>query len=61
MAPIGTRTQNCFSRVRRSAGLSIAGRDTYYMSRSVFIFALGSLYSALHVIPLQYVRTYKNM
>ena len=27
MAPIGTRTQNCFSLVRRSAGLSIPGRD----------------------------------
>ena len=36
MAPIGTRTRNCFSRVRRSAGLSISGRDTYYILCSVF-------------------------
>ena len=50
MAP---RTQNCFSRVRRSAGLSIPGRDTDYMSCSVFICTLCSLYSALNVIPLQ--------
>ena len=27
MAPIGTRTRNCFSRVMRSAGLSIPGRE----------------------------------
>ena len=40
MAPIGTLTQNCFSRVRRSAGLSIPGWDTYYMSCSVFICAI---------------------
>ena len=60
MAPIGTRTQNCFSRARRSAGpdtyymsRSIPGRDTYYMSCSVFICALRSLYSTLNVIPLQ--------
>ena len=55
IAPIGTRTRNCFSRVRRSAGLSNPGRDTYeyYMSCSVFICALRSLYSALNVIPLQ--------
>ena len=52
MAPIGTRTRNCLSRIRRSAGLSIPGRDTYYMSCSVFNFALRSLYSALNVIPL---------
>ena len=31
MAPIGTRTQNCFFRVRRSAGLSIPGWNTYYL------------------------------
>ena len=47
MAPIGTQTRNCFSRVRRSAGLSIPGRDTYFMLSSVFICALRSLYSAL--------------
>ena len=52
MTPIGTRTRNCFSRVRRSAGLSVPGRDTYYMSCSVFIFPWRSLYSALNVIPL---------
>ena len=50
MAPIGTRTRNCFSRVRRSAGLSIPGWDTDYLSCSVFIWALRSLYSALNVI-----------
>ena len=55
MAPIGTRTRNCFFRVRRSAGLSISGWDTYYMSCSVFSFALRSLYSALNVIPLHEV------
>ena len=60
MAPIGTRTQNCFSRVRRSAGLSIPGRDTYYMSCSVFICAYRSLYSALNVIPFQLVRIFNN-
>ena len=43
---------DCFSRVRRSAGLSIPGRDTDCMSCSVFIFALRSLYSALKSIPL---------
>ena len=58
MAPIRTQTRNCFSRVRRSAGLSIPGRDTYYMLCSVFICALRSLYSALNVSPLQYVREY---
>ena len=30
MAPIGTRTQNCFSRVRCSAGLSVPSRNTDY-------------------------------
>ena len=34
---------DCLSQVRRSAGLSIPGRDTYYMSCSVFICALRSL------------------
>ena len=58
MAPIGTLTRNCFSRVRRSAGLSIPGRDTFYMSCSVFVCALRSLYSALNVIPLHYTRMY---
>ena len=43
---------DCFSRVRRSAGLSIPGRDTDFMSCSVFICALRSLYSALKSIPL---------
>ena len=52
MAPIGTRTRNCFSRVGRFAGLSISGRDTYYTY--VVQFALRSLYSALNVIPLQF-------
>ena len=37
IAPMGTRTRICNSRVRRSAGLSIPGRNTYYMSCSVFI------------------------
>ena len=58
MAPVGTRFQNCFSgrfsQVRRSAGLSVPGRDTYYKSCSVFICALRSLYSALNVIPLHW-------
>ena len=52
IAPIGTRTRNCFSLVRRSAGLSIPGRDTDFMSCSVFICALRSLYRALKSIPL---------
>ena len=54
MAPTGTRTQNCFFRVRRSTGLSIPDRDTDYtrMTCSVFICALRSLYSAFNVIPL---------
>ena len=51
MAPIGTRTQNCFSLVRRSVGLSIPGRDTYYMSCSVFICALRS-FSQCHSITI---------
>ena len=54
IAPIETRTRNCLSQVRRSAGLSIPGLDTDYMSCSVFICALRSLYSALNVIPLQF-------
>ena len=49
IAPIGTRTQNCHA----LPGLSIPGRDTYYMPCSVFICALRSFYSALNVIPLQ--------
>ena len=53
IAPIGTRTRICHSRVRRSAGLSISGRDTDCMSCSVFICALRSLYSAHKSIPLQ--------
>ena len=44
---------DCHSLVRRSAGLSIPGRDTNCMSCSVFICALRSLYSALKSIPLQ--------
>ena len=48
---------DCFSRVRRSAGLSIPGWDTDCMSCSVFICALRSLYSALKSIPLQYLDT----
>ena len=55
MAPIGTQTPNCFSRVRRSAGLSIPGRDTDCLSCSVFICALRSLYSALKSIPLHII------
>ena len=46
---------NFLSRVRRSAGLSIPGRDSYCMSCSVFICAfksINSLYSALKSIPL---------
>ena len=47
MAPIGTQTQNCFSRVRSSAGLSIPGRDTYYnLCRVVYLF----VHCALNVI-----------
>ena len=42
MAPIGTLAQNCFSRVRRSAGLSFPGRDTYSyytnVCRAVYLF-----------------------
>ena len=53
VAPIGTQTRNCFSRVRRSAGLSIPGRETDYMSCSVFICALRSLYSTFNSIQLQ--------
>ena len=53
MALNGTRTQNCFSLVRGFAGLSIPGRDTYYMSCSLFICALLSLDSAFDVITLQ--------
>ena len=52
IAPIGTRTRICHSRVRRSAGLSIPGQDIYFMSYSVFTCALRSLYSALNSIPL---------
>ena len=52
IAPFGTRTRNCFSLVRRSAGLSIPGGDPDCMSCSVFICALRSLYSALISIPL---------
>ena len=48
---------DCLSRVRRSAGLSIPGRDTDYMSCCVFICVLRSLYSALKSIPLQYLGT----
>ena len=58
MAPIGTQTLNCFSRVRRAAGLPIPGRDTDCMSCSVFICALRSLYSVLKSIPLQYIYNY---
>ena len=43
---------DCLSRVRRSAGLSVPGRDTDCMSCSVLICALRSLYSALKSIPL---------
>ena len=52
IAPIGTRTRNFHSRVRRSAGLSIPGRDIDFMSCSVFICALRSFYSALNSISL---------
>ena len=45
---------DCYSRVRRSAGLSIPGRDTDCMLCGVFICALRSLYSALKSIPLHY-------
>ena len=53
MAPIGTRTQNCFSRVSRSAGLSIPGPagTLIIICRAVYLFVH---YSALNVIPLQY-------
>ena len=62
IAPIGTRTQNCFSRVRRSAGLSIPGRDTYYIvCRAVYLFgALRSHYSALKSIPLHCLLLYES-
>ena len=46
IAPLRTRTRDCISRVRRSAGLSIPGRDIYYMSCSAFIFV------PLHCLPL---------
>ena len=36
MAPIRSRTRNYFSRVRCSVGLSISGRDTYYISSMSF-------------------------
>ena len=49
VAPIGTRTRFFHSRVRRFAGLSIPGRDIDFMSCSVFICALCSLYSALNL------------
>ena len=52
IASIGTRTRNCQSRVRRSAGLSIPGRDTDFMSCSVFICQLRSIYSALNSITI---------
>ena len=51
---------NFLSRVRRSAGLSIPGRDTDCMSCSVFICALRSLYSALKSIPLHYALACKS-
>ena len=44
IAPIGTPTRICHSRVRRSAGLTIPGRDIDFMSCSVFTCALSSLY-----------------
>ena len=43
------------SRVRRFAGLSIPGRDIDFMSCSVFICALRSLYSALNSVLLQHI------
>ena len=46
MVPIGTRTQNCFSQIRRSAGLSIPGRDTYWC-RAVYLFVHCSHFIAL--------------
>ena len=49
---IGTRTRNFHSRVRHFAGLSIPGRDIDFMSCSVFICAMRSLYRALNSIPL---------
>ena len=51
---------DCFSRVRRSAGLSIPGRDTDCMSCSVFICALRSLYSTLKSIPLHCLLLYES-
>ena len=48
MAPIGTRTQNCFSRVRRSAGLSIPGpAGTLIICRTVYLFVHCAHYIAL--------------
>ena len=52
IAPFGTRTRICHSRVRCFAGLSIPGRDIDFLSCSVFICALRSVYSALNSIPL---------
>ena len=37
IAHIGTRTRICHSRVRRSAGLSIPGRDTYYVVQCIYL------------------------
>ena len=51
---------DCLSRVRRSAGLSIPGRDTDCMSCSVFICALPSLYSALKSISLHCLLLYES-
>ena len=48
MAPIGTRIRNCFSRVRRSAGVSIPGQDTdCTVCRAVYLFVHCALFIAL--------------
>ena len=52
MEPIGTRTRNCFSRVRRSACLSIPGRDTYVVQCIYLCIALTLQRSQCHSITL---------